>query len=160
MVCMWAMETIKLWNLLFTCDCSYVRKRSSWYFLTYSNMYSKNSCGKFANIYLLIRSQHLLLFIVCFLVLLMLEVDLAFISIYLYLQDRYLVYILTEMPGSSTMVFTWTCDATRLLALMLRNLGQRAIPISGQMSQVYKSKWHIFKTVSVALIYFIITCFL
>ncbi|XP_031249470.1 DEAD-box ATP-dependent RNA helicase 10 [Pistacia vera] len=50
-------------------------------------------------------------------------------------KECYLVYILTEMPGSSTMVFTRTCDATRFLALMLRNLGQRAIPISGQMSQ-------------------------
>ena len=35
------------------------------------------------------------------------------------------------------MVFTRTCDATRLLALLLRNLGLRAIPISGHMSQVY-----------------------
>lgn len=50
-------------------------------------------------------------------------------------KDCYLVYILTEISASSTMVFTRTCDATRLLALMLRNLGQRAIPISGQMSQ-------------------------
>lgn len=45
------------------------------------------------------------------------------------------------MSGSSTMVFTRTCDATRLLALMLRNLGQRAIPISGHMSQVYHCNW-------------------
>ncbi|KAK2654273.1 hypothetical protein Ddye_014129 [Dipteronia dyeriana] len=50
-------------------------------------------------------------------------------------KECYLVYILTEMPGFSTMVFTRTCDATRLLALLLRNLGQRAIPISGQMTQ-------------------------
>ncbi|TXG71242.1 hypothetical protein EZV62_006177 [Acer yangbiense] len=50
-------------------------------------------------------------------------------------KECYLVYILTEMPGFSTMVFTRTCDATRLLALLLRNLGQRAIPISGQMNQ-------------------------
>ncbi|CAH9140933.1 unnamed protein product [Cuscuta epithymum] len=50
-------------------------------------------------------------------------------------KDCYLVYILTEMSGSTSMVFTRTCDATRLLALMLRNLGIRAIPISGQMSQ-------------------------
>nr|GMC63584.1 DEAD-box ATP-dependent RNA helicase 10-like [Ipomoea batatas] len=50
-------------------------------------------------------------------------------------KDCYLVYVLTEMSGSTSMVFTRTCDATRLLALMLRNLGLRAIPISGQMSQ-------------------------
>ncbi|KVH93090.1 DNA/RNA helicase, DEAD/DEAH box type, N-terminal [Cynara cardunculus var. scolymus] len=35
----------------------------------------------------------------------------------------------------TSMVFTRTCEATRLLALMLRNLGLRAIPISGQMTQ-------------------------
>ncbi|KAF5750885.1 DEAD-box ATP-dependent RNA helicase 10 [Tripterygium wilfordii] len=50
-------------------------------------------------------------------------------------KDCYLLYILIEMHGSTSMVFTRTCDATRLLALMLRNLGLRAIPISGQMSQ-------------------------
>lgn len=52
------------------------------------------------------------------------------------LQDCYLVYILTEKCQCTTMVFTRTCDATRLLALMLRNLGIRATPISGHMSQV------------------------
>ncbi|PKA62643.1 DEAD-box ATP-dependent RNA helicase 10 [Apostasia shenzhenica] len=50
-------------------------------------------------------------------------------------KDCYLVYILTEMSGSTSMVFTRTCDATRLLALLLRNLGLKAIPICGQMSQ-------------------------
>ncbi|GAB4849734.1 DEAD-box ATP-dependent RNA helicase 10 [Ancistrocladus abbreviatus] len=50
-------------------------------------------------------------------------------------KDCYLLYILNEMSGSTSMVFTRTCDATSLLALMLRNLGLRAIPISGHMSQ-------------------------
>ncbi|KAL3503747.1 hypothetical protein ACH5RR_038196 [Cinchona calisaya] len=50
-------------------------------------------------------------------------------------KECYLVYILTEMSGSTSMVFTRTCDATGLLALMLRNLGLRAIPISGHMTQ-------------------------
>ncbi|CAK9310757.1 unnamed protein product [Citrullus colocynthis] len=50
-------------------------------------------------------------------------------------KECYLVYILTEMSGSTSMVFTRTCDATRLLSLILRNLGLRAIPISGQMTQ-------------------------
>lgn len=50
-------------------------------------------------------------------------------------KDCYLVFILSEMSGSTSMVFTRTCDSTRLLALILRNLGMRAIPISGQMSQ-------------------------
>ncbi|CAA6667112.1 unnamed protein product [Spirodela intermedia] len=49
--------------------------------------------------------------------------------------DCYLVYILTQMAGSMTMIFTRTCDSTRLLALLLRNLGMRAIPISSQLSQ-------------------------
>ncbi|XVE52788.1 hypothetical protein DITRI_Ditri02bG0151800 [Diplodiscus trichospermus] len=50
-------------------------------------------------------------------------------------KDSYLVYILTEMSGCTSMVFTRTCDATRLLSFILRNLNIRAIPISGQMSQ-------------------------
>ncbi|XP_010418319.1 PREDICTED: DEAD-box ATP-dependent RNA helicase 10-like [Camelina sativa] len=50
-------------------------------------------------------------------------------------KDCYLVYILSEMPESTSMIFTRTCDGTRFLALMLRSLGFRAIPISGQMTQ-------------------------
>ncbi|KAK6229043.1 hypothetical protein SCA6_017994 [Theobroma cacao] len=50
-------------------------------------------------------------------------------------KDCYLVYILTEMSGCTSMVFTRTCDATRLLSYILRNLNVRAIPISGQMTQ-------------------------
>ncbi|KAM5586756.1 DEAD-box ATP-dependent RNA helicase 10 [Rosa sericea] len=50
-------------------------------------------------------------------------------------KDCYLVYILTEKCQCTTMVFTRTCDATLLLATMLRNLGIRATPISGHMSQ-------------------------
>ncbi|CAI5949524.1 unnamed protein product [Closterium sp. NIES-64] len=50
-------------------------------------------------------------------------------------KDCYLVYVLNELAGSTAMVFTRTCDATRRVALLLRNLGFPAIPISGQMSQ-------------------------
>nr|AAO63439.1 At5g60990 [Arabidopsis thaliana]BAC42444.1 putative replication protein A1 [Arabidopsis thaliana] len=50
-------------------------------------------------------------------------------------KDCYLVYILSEMPESTSMIFTRTCDGTRFLALVLRSLGFRAIPISGQMTQ-------------------------
>ncbi|KAK9152700.1 hypothetical protein Sjap_000180 [Stephania japonica] len=50
-------------------------------------------------------------------------------------KDCYLVFILTEMSGSTSMVFTRTCETTRFLALVLRNLGLRAIPINGQMTQ-------------------------
>jgi len=35
------------------------------------------------------------------------------------------------------MIFTETCYSSRLLALMLRNLGFEAIFINGKMSQVY-----------------------
>ncbi|KAL6499810.1 DEAD-box ATP-dependent RNA helicase 10 [Orobanche gracilis] len=50
-------------------------------------------------------------------------------------KECYLVYILTEMSGSTSMVFTRTCDSTTLLACILRNLGFRAIPINGHMTQ-------------------------
>ena len=46
------------------------------------------------------------------------------------------MFVLNELAGATAMVFTRTCDATRRLALILRNLGFAAIPISGQMSQV------------------------
>ncbi|XP_062144526.1 DEAD-box ATP-dependent RNA helicase 10 isoform X2 [Alnus glutinosa] len=50
-------------------------------------------------------------------------------------KDCYLVYILIEKCGFSSMVFTRTCYATRIVALFLRNLGFKAIPISGEMAQ-------------------------
>lgn len=50
-------------------------------------------------------------------------------------KDCYLVHILNELAGSTTMVFTRTCEATRRLSLIFRSLGFDAIPISGQMSQ-------------------------
>ncbi|KMT14028.1 hypothetical protein BVRB_4g078570 [Beta vulgaris subsp. vulgaris] len=49
-------------------------------------------------------------------------------------KDCYLVYVLMELSGS-TMVFTRTCEVANLLALMLRNLGLRAVPINGKMTQ-------------------------
>ena len=51
------------------------------------------------------------------------------------MQDCHLVYYMTELAGATFMVFTRTCDNTRKLALMLRNLGLDALPIHGQMSQ-------------------------
>lgn len=50
-------------------------------------------------------------------------------------KDCYLVYALTELAGSTSIIFTRTCDATRRIALTLRNLGFGAVPIHGQMSQ-------------------------
>ena len=43
--------------------------------------------------------------------------------------------MLAELASSTVMLFTRTCDNTRRIALMLRNLGFGAIPIHGQMSQ-------------------------
>lgn len=50
-------------------------------------------------------------------------------------KDVYLVYLLNEMRESTSMIFTRTCESTRLLALILRNLGFRAIPLHGQMTE-------------------------
>jgi len=50
-------------------------------------------------------------------------------------KDCCLVYILNKVPGSMVMIFTETCYTSRLLALMLRNLGFEAIFINGKMSQ-------------------------
>lgn len=50
-------------------------------------------------------------------------------------KDCYLTYVLAELSGSTSIIFTRTCDATRRIALMLRNLGFGAVPIHGQMGQ-------------------------
>ncbi|XP_066306676.1 DEAD-box ATP-dependent RNA helicase 10-like [Miscanthus floridulus] len=50
-------------------------------------------------------------------------------------KDCYLLHVLNERQDSMIMVFVRTCESTRLLALMLRNLGLKAMSISGQMSQ-------------------------
>ncbi|PNH11291.1 putative ATP-dependent RNA helicase, partial [Tetrabaena socialis] len=50
-------------------------------------------------------------------------------------KDCYLAYVLNELSGSTFMIFTRTCDSTRRIALLLRNLGFGAVPIHGHMSQ-------------------------
>eukprot|EP00877_Chromochloris_zofingiensis_P001236 jgi/Chrzof1/11112/Cz05g24070.t1 len=50
-------------------------------------------------------------------------------------KDCYLAHVLNELSGSTAMIFTRTCDATRKIALTLRNLGFGAVPIHGQMAQ-------------------------
>ncbi|XP_071962702.1 probable ATP-dependent RNA helicase DDX47 [Antedon mediterranea] len=50
-------------------------------------------------------------------------------------KDCYLVSILNELAGNSTLIFCSTCNNTQRVALMLRNLGLMAIPLHGQMSQ-------------------------
>ncbi|MCO5549080.1 hypothetical protein L7F22_002546 [Adiantum nelumboides] len=50
-------------------------------------------------------------------------------------KDSCLVFLLHELAGNMTMVFTKTCKATRRLHLVLRCLGLKAVPISGKMTQ-------------------------
>lgn len=47
------------------------------------------------------------------------------------------MYLLNELAGNSFMVFCDTCANTQRVALMLRNLGFTAIPLHGQMTQVF-----------------------
>ncbi|GJJ75696.1 ATP-dependent RNA helicase DDX47/RRP3 [Entomortierella parvispora] len=50
-------------------------------------------------------------------------------------KDSYLVYLLNELAGNSTIVFSRTCNETQRITLLLRNLGFPAIPLHGQLSQ-------------------------
>jgi ATP-dependent RNA helicase DDX47/RRP3 len=50
-------------------------------------------------------------------------------------KESYLVYLLNELSGHSTIVFTLTVQTTQKLAYMLRNLGFEAICLHGQMAQ-------------------------
>ncbi|KAK8325095.1 hypothetical protein V6Z12_A11G028800 [Gossypium hirsutum] len=52
-------------------------------------------------------------------------------------KDCFHVYILIQMSGCTSMVFTRTCDQTRLLSLLLRDRNVKAVFISGQMTQVH-----------------------
>ncbi|TYH98921.1 hypothetical protein ES332_A11G031200v1 [Gossypium tomentosum] len=50
-------------------------------------------------------------------------------------KDCFHVYILIQMSGCTSIVFTRTCDQTRLLSLLLRDRNVKAVFISGQMTQ-------------------------
>ncbi|PRP75082.1 hypothetical protein PROFUN_03918 [Planoprotostelium fungivorum] len=50
-------------------------------------------------------------------------------------KDCYLVYILTESAGNSTMIFADTRRDVQRLSYVLKNLGFSAIPLHGQMDQ-------------------------
>ncbi|KNE71706.1 hypothetical protein AMAG_16258 [Allomyces macrogynus ATCC 38327] len=50
-------------------------------------------------------------------------------------KDVYLAYLLNELAGHTTIIFTTTVVATQKVAMLLRNLGFPAIPIHGQMTQ-------------------------
>lgn len=50
-------------------------------------------------------------------------------------KDIYLVHVLNELAGQTTIIFTRTVNEAQRLAIMLRMLGFSAIPIHGQLSQ-------------------------
>ncbi|RHZ44451.1 hypothetical protein Glove_724g10 [Diversispora epigaea] len=50
-------------------------------------------------------------------------------------KDCYLIYLCNELAGNTIIIFTRTCNDTQRLALILRNLGFPAIPLSGKLSQ-------------------------
>ena len=50
-------------------------------------------------------------------------------------KDCYLTYVLNEFSGQTTIVFVSTCNAAMRIALMLRSLGFKAVPIHGKMPQ-------------------------
>ncbi|KAI8088678.1 P-loop containing nucleoside triphosphate hydrolase protein [Halteromyces radiatus] len=50
-------------------------------------------------------------------------------------KDVYMVYLLNELAGNSTIIFTRTCNDTQKIAIMLRNLGFGAVPLHGQLAQ-------------------------
>ncbi|TWU70480.1 ribosomal RNA processing protein [Metarhizium rileyi] len=50
-------------------------------------------------------------------------------------KDTYLIYLVNEFAGKSTIIFTRTVWETQRLAILLRTLGFGAIPLHGQLSQ-------------------------
>ena len=50
-------------------------------------------------------------------------------------KDLYLVHLVTEHAGQSTIIFTRTVNEAQRLAILLRCLGFGAIPLHGQLSQ-------------------------
>lgn len=50
-------------------------------------------------------------------------------------KDTYLVYLMNEFAGQTIIIFTRTVQETNRLAILLRHLGFKAVPLNGQMSQ-------------------------
>ncbi|KYK54451.1 putative DEAD box protein [Drechmeria coniospora] len=50
-------------------------------------------------------------------------------------KDTYLIYLVNEFAGKSTIIFTRTVFETQRVAILLRTLGFGAIPLHGQLSQ-------------------------
>ena len=53
-------------------------------------------------------------------------------------KDTYLVYLLTEFTGKKTMIFNSTWMNTLKMSIMLRNLGFKAVALSGNLSQTQR----------------------
>jgi len=50
-------------------------------------------------------------------------------------KECYLVMVLNDFAGNTTIIFTATCAASARITLTLRHLGYKAVPINGDMSQ-------------------------
>ena len=50
-------------------------------------------------------------------------------------KDLYLAYLLADVPGHSTIIFTRTVNEAQRISILLRALGFSAIPLHGQLSQ-------------------------
>lgn len=50
-------------------------------------------------------------------------------------KDCYMIHVLNELAGNSTIIFTRTCHDTQKIAIMLRNLGFAAVPLHGKLPQ-------------------------
>ncbi|KAI0441517.1 DEAD-domain-containing protein [Xylaria telfairii] len=50
-------------------------------------------------------------------------------------KDFYLIYLLNEFVGRSTIIFTRTVFEAQRLSILIRHLGFKAIPLHGQLSQ-------------------------
>lgn len=50
-------------------------------------------------------------------------------------RDTYLVYLLQQMEGNTVIIFTRTVSDTEKIALALRELGFKAVPLHGRMNQ-------------------------
>ncbi|KAG0636157.1 P-loop containing nucleoside triphosphate hydrolase protein [Tuber brumale] len=50
-------------------------------------------------------------------------------------KDTYLVYLMNEFAGQTIIIFCRTVQETSRLAILLRHLGFKAVPLNGQMSQ-------------------------
>lgn len=53
-------------------------------------------------------------------------------------KETYLIYILTEFAGQKTIIFNSTCMGTLKTSLILRNLGFKAVALSGNLNQIQR----------------------